>query len=130
MYGVLFLINRNDVSRNFDDIYDVDMFTKNLDGVDNVIKDLPAHIPTRNLAAMKVPNRVTEDYFAEHVEPIYKLKRSIRLATYFPSINMRKIEKTKKADSIACLAMFGSLALQLEMHEMVDSMLERLRTLS
>ncbi|XP_020232224.1 protein MANNAN SYNTHESIS-RELATED 1 isoform X1 [Cajanus cajan] len=116
--------------RNFEDIYDVDVFMKSIEGVVRVVKDLPAHILTRNIAAVKVPNRVTEDYIAEHVEPIYRTKGSIRLATYFPSINMRKAGKKGDTDSVACLAMFGSLELQPEMHEVVGSMVERLRTLS
>ncbi|KAI4329441.1 hypothetical protein L6164_021704 [Bauhinia variegata] len=116
--------------RNFEDIYDVDTFISNIDGVVRVVKDLPAEISTRNLAAVKVPNRVTEDYITAHVEPIYRSKKNIRLATYFPSINMRKAGKKGDTDSLACLAMFGSLELQAEMHEVVDSMVERLRTLS
>ncbi|KAK7262035.1 hypothetical protein RIF29_28363 [Crotalaria pallida] len=116
--------------RNFEDIYDVDVFMKSLEGVVRVVKDLPSHVSTRNIAAVKVPNRVTEDYIAEHVEPKYRAKGNIRLATYFPSINMRKAGKRGDTDSVACLAMFGSLELQPEMHELVDSMVERLRTLS
>ncbi|XP_027342053.1 protein MANNAN SYNTHESIS-RELATED 1-like [Abrus precatorius] len=116
--------------RNFEDIYDVDVFLKSMEGVVRVVKELPSHISTRNIAAVKVPNRVTEDYIAEHVEPIYRTKGSIRLATYFPSINMRKAGKKGDTDSVACLAMFGSLELQPDMHELVDSMIERLRTLS
>ena len=95
-----------------------------------MVKDLPAHVSTKNIAAVKVPNRVTEDYIAKHVEPIYRSKGIIRLATYFPSINMRKAGKTGDTDSVACLAMFGSLELQPEIHDLVDSMVERLRTLS
>ncbi|CAJ1954932.1 unnamed protein product [Sphenostylis stenocarpa] len=116
--------------RNFEDIYDVDVFMKSMEGVVRVVKDLPARISTRNIAAVKVPNRVTEDYISEHVEPIYRTKGSVRLATYFPSINMRKAGKKGDTDSVACLAMFGSLELQPEMHEVIDSIIERLRTLS
>ncbi|KAF7814673.1 protein MANNAN SYNTHESIS-RELATED 1-like [Senna tora] len=115
---------------NFEDIYDIDMFMKSMEGVVKVVKDFPAQISTRSLAAVKVPNRVTEDYIAEHVEPIYRNKGNIRLATYFPSINMRKEGNTGDADSVSCLAMFASLELQPEMKEVVESMVERLRTLS
>ncbi|KAJ7962692.1 O-fucosyltransferase family protein [Quillaja saponaria] len=115
--------------RNFEDIYDVDKFITSLDGVVRVVKDLPAHISMRNLAAVKVPNRVTEDYVTKHVEPIYKAKGNIRLATYFPSVNMRQSAKKSYSDSVACQAMFGSLDLQPEVQEVVDSMIERLRTL-
>lgn len=90
----------------------------------------PATLSTRKLAAVKVPNRVTEDYIGEHVEPIYKKKGNVRLATYFPSLNMKKSNKITSSDSVACLAMFGTLSLQPEISEVVDSMVERLRTLS
>ncbi|XP_061350640.1 protein MANNAN SYNTHESIS-RELATED 1-like, partial [Gastrolobium bilobum] len=116
--------------RNFEDIYDVDVFMKSMEGVVRVVKDLPARISTHKIAAVKVPNRVTEDYIAKHVEPIYRTKGNIRLATYFPSINMRKAGKKGDSDSIACLAMYGSLELQPEMRDLVNSMVERLRTLS
>lgn len=95
-----------------------------------MVKDLPSHVTTKKIAAVKVPNRVTEDYIARHVEPIYRSKGNVRLATYFPSINMRKSGKKGDTDSIACLSMYGSLELQPEIHDLVDSMVERLRTLS
>lgn len=116
--------------RNFEDIYDVDVFMKSMEAVVRVVKDLPSHISTHKIAAVKVPNRVTEDYIAKHVEPIYRSKGSVRLATYFPSINMRKAGKKSDADSVACLAMYGSLELQQETHDLVNSMVERLKTLS
>ncbi|KAK7389457.1 hypothetical protein VNO78_24522 [Psophocarpus tetragonolobus] len=116
--------------RDFEDIYDVDVFMKSMEGVVRVAKGLPSRISTHKIAAVKVPNRVTEDYIATHVEPIYRSKGSVRLATYFPSINMRKAGEKSDADSVACLAMYGSLELQQETRDLVDSMVERLRTLS
>ncbi|XP_054779909.1 protein MANNAN SYNTHESIS-RELATED 1-like [Prosopis cineraria] len=116
--------------RNFEEIYDVDAFMKSMEGVVRVVKDLPDYISSRNIAAVKVPNRVTEDYIAARVEPIYRSKGNIRLATNFPSINMRKGGKKGDSDSVACLAMFGSLELQLEIHELIELIVERLRTLS
>lgn len=90
----------------------------------------PAEVSTRNLAVVKVPNLVTEDYIVEHVVPTYKQKGNIRLATYFPSVNMRKSAEKVSGESVACLAMFGTLHLQPEIQEVVDSMVDRLRTLS
>ncbi|XP_028772058.1 protein MANNAN SYNTHESIS-RELATED 1 [Neltuma alba] len=116
--------------RNFEEIYDVDAFMKSMEGVVRVVKDLPDYISSQNIAAVKVPNRVTEDYIAARVEPIYRSKGNIRLATNFPSINMRKGGKKGDSDSVACLAMFGSLELRPEIHELIESMVERLRTLS
>ncbi|PRQ51928.1 putative GDP-fucose protein O-fucosyltransferase [Rosa chinensis] len=116
--------------RSFEEIYDVEKFILSLDGVVRVAKERPGKLSSRNLAAVKVPNRVTEDYIVEHVEPIYRSKGNIRLATYFPSVNMKKTEKKSASDSVACLGMFGTLELQPEISEVVDSTVERLRTLS
>ncbi|KAK9022451.1 hypothetical protein V6N11_002713 [Hibiscus sabdariffa] len=116
--------------RNFEDIYDVERFMKSLDGIVKVEKELPNEISVRDLAAVKVPNRVTEDHIVESVEPIFRSKGNIRLATYFPTVNMRKTAQKSSVDSVACLGMFGTLELQAEVHEVVDSMMERLRTLS
>ncbi|XP_015894021.3 protein MANNAN SYNTHESIS-RELATED 1 [Ziziphus jujuba] len=116
--------------RSFEEVYDVPKFVNSLDGVVRVAKKQPASLSTKNLAVVKVPNRVTEDYIAEHVEPVYKKKGNIRLATYFPSVNMKKTDKKSNSNSVACLAMFGTLELQYEIREVVDSMVQRLKTLS
>ncbi|KAK8487396.1 hypothetical protein V6N13_093139 [Hibiscus sabdariffa] len=116
--------------RTFEDIYDVEKFMKSLEGVVKVAKGLPDQISIRDLAAVKVPNRVTEDYIMENVEPVFKSKGNIRLATYFPTANMRKTAQKSSSDSVACLGMFGTLELQPEVNEVIDSMVERLRTLS
>ncbi|OVA07518.1 GDP-fucose protein O-fucosyltransferase [Macleaya cordata] len=117
-------------TRHFQEIYDVEKFVKGLDGVVEVAKDQPAEISTRKLGVVRVPNRVTKGYIAQHIEPIFREKGNLRLATYFPSVNMRKTKGNMDLDSISCLATFGTLELQPEVHEVVDSMVERLRTLS
>ncbi|CAH9090554.1 unnamed protein product [Cuscuta epithymum] len=116
--------------RNFEDIYSVEKFVKSLDGVVKVATSPPAGISARNLAVVKVPSRVTEEEIAENIEPVFREKGNIRLVTYFPSMNMKKSSEEKSTDSIACLAMFGTLELQPDVREVVDSMVERLRTLS
>ncbi|KAG9456170.1 hypothetical protein H6P81_000678 [Aristolochia fimbriata] len=116
--------------RNFADIYDTEKFVKSLEGVVKTMKEQPAEIAAGKLAVVKIPNRATEDYIAEHVEPLFRAKGNIRLVSFFPSVNMKRSETEKEADSVACLAMFGTLELQKEVTETVDSMLARLRTLS
>ena len=103
---------------------------RGLDGIVEVAQEQPSDVSARNLAVVKVPSRVTEDFIVDHVEPKFKSKCNIRLATYFPSVNMKKPSQTSDLDSTACLAMFGTLELQPEVREVVDSMVERLRTLS
>lgn len=114
--------------RNFEEIYDVEKFIKSLDGVVKVVKYQPDSVSARNLEVLRVPNRLTESHIAEQIEPVFRAKGNIRLATYFPSVNMKKTNND--INSVACLAMFGTLELQQEVQEVVDSMVERLRTLS
>ncbi|EEF34090.1 protein MANNAN SYNTHESIS-RELATED 2 [Ricinus communis] len=122
--------NKPGDERKFEEIYDVEKFVQSLDGVVKVVKYLPDDISIRDFAVVKVPNRVTEDHISKSIEQIFKRKGNIRLATYFPSVNMRKTAQKSSSDSVACLAMFGSLELQPDINEVVDSMIERLRTLS
>lgn len=116
--------------RNFEEVYDVEKFVKSLEGVIVITVDQPAEILSGNFAVARVPNRVSEDHIAAHIEPLFRAKGNLRLATYFPSVNMKKAEETEYLHSFACLGMFGSLQLQPEMQEVVDLMVERLRTLS
>lgn len=118
------------IFRKFEDIYNVERFVRSLDGVVKVETTQPAEVSSRNLAVVKVPNRVSEDYIAENIEPVFTSKGNIRLATYFPSVNMKKTKEKSNTDSIACMSMFGTLELQPEVNEVVESMVERLRTLS
>lgn len=98
--------------RNFEEIYDVDKFIKSLDGVVKVVKIQPENISARNLEVVRIPNRVTEDHIAEKIEPSFRAKGNIRLATYFPSVNMKKTQGN--INSVACLATYGTLELQPE----------------
>ncbi|KAJ4964442.1 hypothetical protein NE237_024381 [Protea cynaroides] len=116
--------------RDFDEVYNVEKFVKSLDGVIKVTKDQPAEVAAGKIAVVRVPNRVTEDHISEHIEPVLRMKGNLRLVTYFPSVNMRKAEEKKDVDSVACLAMFSALQLEPELQEVVDLMVERLRTLS
>ncbi|CAN4085072.1 unnamed protein product [Withania somnifera] len=116
--------------RKFEDVYDVEQFVKSLYGVVKVEKSLPSKVSGSNLEAVKVPSRVTEEHIADNIEPIFRSKGNIRLATYFPSVNMKKTKENRNIDSIACLGMFGTLELQPEVNGVVESMVERLRTLS
>lgn len=117
--------------RSFEDVYDVENFIASLKGVVKVVKSQPSYVSARNLAVVKVPNRVTEEHIAENVEPVFRTKGNLRISTYFPSVNMKKTkEKKTSADSIACLAMFGTLEPQSGIREVVDSMIDHLKTVS
>ncbi|KAL2539087.1 O-fucosyltransferase family protein [Abeliophyllum distichum] len=81
--------------RNFEDIYDVEKFITSLDGVVKVVKSQPSDVSSRNLAVVRVPNRVTENHIAENVEPIFRTKGNLRLADLLP---FSKYEKDWRKD--------------------------------
>ncbi|KAI3775180.1 hypothetical protein L1987_49749 [Smallanthus sonchifolius] len=118
--------------RNFGDIYDIEKFVSSLKGVVKVVRTPHGELSSENIAVLRIPNRVTEDYIASNIEPVFKTKGNVRLATYFPSVNMKKprIPESEERNSVGCLAMFGTLKLQSEVQEVVDSMVDRLKTLS
>ncbi|KAL4182301.1 hypothetical protein AMTRI_Chr12g275300 [Amborella trichopoda] len=116
--------------RKFEEIYNVDKFMKSLNGVVKIVREAPNELRTVKPAPVKVPSQVTEDYISEHIEPIFRMKGNLRLKTFFPAVNMKIREKRSDMDSVRCLGMFGSLELKPEIQEVVDMMVQRLRTLS
>ena len=112
-------------------MYDTEKFMKSLDGVVKIVRELPAEVATRKPAIVRVPNRVSEDFIMRNIEPIFRTKSYLRLATVFHSVNLRLKEKqSNDLDSTSCLAMFGSLELKPEIQGVGNTMVERLRTLS
>ena len=93
-------------------------------------KNHPAKVSSGNLTIVRVPHGVSESYVASNIEPLFRKRRNLRLETYFPTLTMTKVEKTGYLDSYSCLAMFETLQLKSGIQEMVDLMVERLRTLS
>ncbi|CAN1298618.1 Protein MANNAN SYNTHESIS-RELATED 2 [Linum perenne] len=122
--------NRPGDKRKFEDIYDVGKFVNGLDGVVKVVRELPDSVSIQDFEVVRVPNRVTEEHIAENVEPVFRKSGNIRVATYFPSVNMRKTMQKSGSDSLTCLAMFDTLDLQPDVNEVVDDMVEKLKTLS
>lgn len=117
--------------RKFQDMYDVDKFMSSLDGVIKIVEELPPEIFSRSPAIVRVPNRASEDFIIKNIEPIFRAEGYLRLATYFPSINLKLGEsQITDLDSMTCEAMFGSLELKPEIQEVVAMMVRRLRTLN
>ncbi|KAJ6819675.1 uncharacterized protein M6B38_400710 [Iris pallida] len=117
--------------RNFEDLYDVDKFTKSMDGVVKIVRELPADVASEKPEVVRVPNRVTEEFIAKNIEPIFRTKNYLRIAIFFPSVSLSPREKqSNDLDSTSCLAMFGSLELKAEIQEVANAMVDRLRTLS
>ncbi|WOL13845.1 hypothetical protein Cni_G22625 [Canna indica] len=117
--------------RNFEDLYDVDKFIESLNGVVKVVRTLPSNVASRTPAAVRVPNWVSKDFIVENIEPVFLTNHYLRLASYFPSENLKIREnRNKDMDSTACLAMFGGLELKPEILRVANMMVERLKMLS
>ncbi|KAL6655301.1 hypothetical protein ACP70R_006127 [Stipagrostis hirtigluma subsp. patula] len=118
-------------SRKFQDMYDVDKFVKSLHGVVTVLHELPAKVSAKKPAVIRVPNRVTEEFIMETIQPIFHSNNYLRLAVVFPSVSLKPKETNNRdMDSTACLAMFSSLELKPEYSEVAKQMLHRLKELS
>ncbi|XP_031481094.1 protein MANNAN SYNTHESIS-RELATED 1-like [Nymphaea colorata] len=116
--------------RKFGEIYDIDKFVNNLVGVVEIARD-PTTITAGIPAIVRIPTRPRHDVIDERVEPIFRVTRSVRLVSYFPSLNMkiRGFQK-REVDSAFCLGMFGTLDLQPELLTVADQMIEKLRSLT
>ena len=66
-----------DEDSKFEQIYDVDKFIDSLSGVVKVARQLPNNKITRKSAVVRIPHRVTEQYIAEYVKPLFIKKRSM-----------------------------------------------------
>lgn len=122
--------NKPGDKRKFGEIYDVHKFVTSLDGLIKIANYQPPEVSSEKLTLARVPYGVSEDYVTAKVEPLFKRKGNLKLVTYFPTSTMTKIEGLKYMNSISCLAVFEALRLQAGLQEVVDSMLESLRTLS
>ncbi|VAI34082.1 protein MANNAN SYNTHESIS-RELATED 1-like [Triticum dicoccoides] len=118
-------------SRKFQDMYDVEKFKMNLDGVVKVVDKLPAEWTTKKPAVIRVPNRVTEDFILDTIQPAFQKNSYLRLAIIFSSVSLKpKGTNNKDLDSTACHAMFTGLKLNAEYSEVAEQMLGRLKELS
>ncbi|KAL0333587.1 UNVERIFIED_CONTAM: protein MANNAN SYNTHESIS-RELATED 1 [Sesamum angustifolium] len=116
--------------RRFGEIYDVDNFIRSLNGVVQVEKNPPAEISNGRLPIVRVPNRVSEDFIASKVEPVFKSRRNLKIVTYFNPSAVTKGNVDKSSNAYQCLAMFESLRLQTDLQELADSMVGTLRSMS
>lgn len=118
-------------SRKFQEMYDVGKFKKNLDGVVKVVDKLPAEWTTKKPAVIRVPNRVTEDFILDTIQPAFQKNSYLRLAIIFSSVSLKpKGTNNKDLDSTACHAMFTGLKLKPEYSEVAEQMVGRLKELS
>lgn len=114
-----------DGNSKFEEIYDADKFINSLRDVVKVARQLPNDKTARRTVVIKIPHRVTEEYIAENVEPLFRRKRSIMLSIFFPSINMKIKEGSNPViESVRCFGMYGVLEFQPEIQRVGDKMLK------
>ncbi|KAK6131659.1 hypothetical protein DH2020_034673 [Rehmannia glutinosa] len=117
--------------RRFVEIYNVDKFIASLNGVVRVDKNPPAESSNeKKLHIVRVPNRVSEDYIASNIKPIFQSKRNLKIVTYFNSSPKIMEKENHQSNAYQCLATFESLKLQHDLQELADSMVGTLRSLS
>lgn len=117
--------------RKFQDMYNVDKFMRSLDGVVEVINELPDEVSAKKPAVIRVPNRVTEGFITNTIQPIFQTNNYLRLAVVFSSVSLRPQETNNKdMDATACLAMFSGLELKYEYSEVARKMSDKLKELS
>ncbi|XP_074556907.1 protein MANNAN SYNTHESIS-RELATED 1-like [Curcuma longa] len=117
--------------RNFQELYDVDKFIRSLEGVVKVASELPAGVAARLPTVIRVPNGVSEDFINEQIRPAFLANNYLKLASSFPSasVGMRE-DRNDELESVACLAMFGSLEIKPAVSKVADTMIQRLQMLS
>jgi hypothetical protein len=112
-------------------MYNVDKFVRSLDGVVEVIDEIPDEVSAKKPAVIRVPNRVTESFITDTIQPIFQKNKYLRLAVIFSSVSLRPKETSSKdLAATACLAMFSGLELKHEYSEVARKMLDRLQELS
>ncbi|KAG6519234.1 protein MANNAN SYNTHESIS-RELATED 1-like [Zingiber officinale] len=116
--------------RNFQELYDVDKFIQSLEGVVKVVSELPAGVAARLPTVIRVPNGVSEDFINEQIRPAFLANNYLKLASSFPSasVGMRE-NRNDELESVACLAMFGSLVIKPAVSKVADMMIQRLQML-
>ncbi|KAK1399452.1 Protein MANNAN SYNTHESIS-RELATED 1 [Heracleum sosnowskyi] len=122
--------NKSEKKWKFGDVYDVRHFIASLNGIVEITYHQPAELSAEKLPIVRVPNLVSEDYVTAQIEPLFKSKRNLKLVTYFRDLNNTTIEGKKHKNSISCMVVFEALQLQAGLHELVNSVLEKLISLS
>ncbi|KAK4478831.1 hypothetical protein RD792_014332 [Penstemon davidsonii] len=122
--------NKFGEKRQFGEIYDVNKFLKSLNGIIRVDIDPPTELSNAKLPIVRVPTRVSEDYIASNINPIFQTKKNLKIITYYDSSKFTNGKEDKLSNAYQCLAMYESLKLQPELQELVDSMVGTLRSLS
>jgi GDP-fucose protein O-fucosyltransferase len=118
-------------SRHFHDMYDVQKFMTSLDGTVKIAHELPPEFASKKPTIIRVPNRVTDEFISKSIEPIFQTSKYIHLSVVFPSISFRKREsQNKDFDAVTCQAMFHSLQLKADLHEVAEKMVEKLKAIS
>ncbi|RLM85012.1 uncharacterized protein C2845_PM04G20280 [Panicum miliaceum] len=117
--------------RKFQDMYNMDKFVRSLDGIVEVIEELPDEVSAKKPAVIRVPNRVTESFITDTIQPIFQTNSYLRLAVVFSSVSLRPRETNNKdLDATACLAMFSGLELKHEYSEVARKMSDKLKEIS
>lgn len=117
------------LTRNFEDIYDVDKLISTLTGIVRVTKELPADMATRQPAILRIKSRVSEYKIEKQIQPVFRRNNYLRLALIYQSTSFepKQLYTNKELLATTCVAMFQSLELQPELQKFGDKIIQRLR---
>ncbi|XP_017244810.1 protein MANNAN SYNTHESIS-RELATED 2-like isoform X2 [Daucus carota subsp. sativus] len=116
--------------RDFGDVYDVHKFMSSLNGTVNIAYHQPPELSAKKLPIARIPSVISEGYVTANIEPIFKRKGYLKIETYFPTPYMTKVDGMNNMNSVSCMVAFEALQLQAGLKEFIDSVLEKLHTLS
>ncbi|KAL8149436.1 protein MANNAN SYNTHESIS-RELATED 2-like [Apium graveolens] len=122
--------NKSGKMWKFGDIYDDRNLVASLDGIVQIAYHQPAELSAEKLPIVRVSDIVSQDYVAENLEPLFRRKGNLKLATDFRNLSITMIEGMKNKNSVSCMVVFEVLQLQARLQELVDSVLETIKALS
>lgn len=122
--------NKAGEKRDFGDVYDVHKFISKLNGTVNIAYHQRPELSDKKLPIARIPSVISEAYVTANLEPLFKRKGNLKIETYFPTPNMTKVEGMKYMNSVSCMVVFEALQLEVGLQELIDSVLEKLKTLN
>jgi hypothetical protein len=108
----------------------VNNFITSLKKVVEVIENLPEAVESATQTVVKVPYKVSADYYDTNVWPIFEKTDVIQLITVFPSNLNTKQSSRDEDDAIRCLVTYGALQFHSHVQELGDQMIRRLKQMT
>lgn len=118
-------------SGGFNKVYDVDKFISSLNGVVQVVAQLPAELRTAKPEIVKVPYKVTPEYISEKVRPLFSEKHVIQITSVLSKSSQSvKDSSTEEMQALRCLVTYSALQFHSKVKKLGDQVVSSLREMS